>query len=94
MSGVKIGNGVIIGTRALVTKDVPPYTIAGGVPAKEIKRRFDDATIERLETLKWWDWDYEKIKRCIPVIQSGDITMLEKMNRNTKENANEVLADE
>ena len=48
----------------------------GGVPAKPIRRRFDDATVEKLEALRWWDWDKDRLKRALPAIQAGDIAAL------------------
>ena len=77
LSGVTIGDGAIIGSRAMVTKNVPPYTIVAGVPAKRIRKRFDDATAEKLKNLRWWDWDEEKIRHNIPAIQAGDMDTLE-----------------
>ncbi len=62
MPGVKIGNGAVIGCGALVTKDIKPYEIAVGLPAKVIRKRFKDEIIEKLEVIKWWNWSYDKIK--------------------------------
>lgn len=76
MQGVTIGDGAVIGTRAVVTKDVPPYTIVGGIPAKVIRAKFDDETIANLMQIKWWNWTSEKIKANIKYIQCGDLKAL------------------
>ncbi len=76
MQGIHIGDGAIIGTNALVTKDVEPYTIVGGNPAKEIRKRFDDETIELLLALAWWNWPIDKITNALEAITAGDIGAL------------------
>lgn len=77
MAGVTIGDGAIVGTRAVVTKNVPPYTIVGGVPAKAIRKRFSEDTIAALLAMEWWNWPEEKIKQHITDIQSGQIENLQ-----------------
>ena len=73
MQGVHIGDGAIVGARAVVTRDIPPYTIVGGVPAKEIRKRFEPNTVETLLQIQWWNWPYEKIQRHLPDIMNGNI---------------------
>ncbi len=77
MAGVTIGDGAIIGTRAVVTKDVEPYSIVGGVPAKEIRKRFSTDIIARLQELQWWNWDADIIRNSIKAIQNGDLGSLD-----------------
>lgn len=77
MAGITIGDGAIVGTRAVVTKNVPPYTIVGGVPAKAIRKRFSEDTIAALLAMEWWNWPEEKIKQHITDIQSGQIENLQ-----------------
>lgn len=76
LAGVTIGDGAIIGTRALVTRDVTPYTIVGGIPAKPIKKRFSEQTISALLEIQWWNWPREKIASKISAIQSGCVEQL------------------
>ncbi len=68
MGGVKIGNGAVIGANAVVAKDIPPYAIAVGNPARVVKYRFDEKTIKKLLAVKWWNWDLEKIAANLPLM--------------------------
>ena len=81
MAGVHIGDGAIIAARAVVTKDVPPYTIVGGTPAKEIRKRVDAEVIEQLLIQKWWDWSTDKIHQCLPYIAEGKLDELLAMKK-------------
>ena len=76
MAGVHIGDGAIIAARTVVTKDVPPYTIVGGTPAKEIRKRFDAEIIQQLLLLKWWNWSTDKIRQCLPYNAGGKLNEL------------------
>ncbi|HON07886.1 MAG TPA: CatB-related O-acetyltransferase [Verrucomicrobiota bacterium] len=73
LSGVKIGDGAVIAARSVVTKDVDPYTIVAGNPARVIRRRFSDEIIQRLLAVQWWNKDMKTIKKYIPLMLSQDI---------------------
>jgi acetyltransferase-like isoleucine patch superfamily enzyme len=73
MSGVTIGPGAVVATRAVVTRDVAPYAIVGGVPAKQIGQRFDDEQVRALLRIAWWDWPLETIKERVDLLSSPDV---------------------
>jgi len=73
LSGVTVHTGAVIGSRAVVSRDVPAYTIVAGNPAREIRRRFDDETIERLLATRWWEWSDARIERLLPTLLSCDV---------------------
>lgn len=75
-NGVSVGDGAIIAARAVVVKDVPPYAIVAGNPAKVVKMRFDEKTIERLLQVAWWHWDIEKINKHLKLICDLDVERL------------------
>lgn len=76
MPGVSIGDGAVIGTRSVVTRNVAPYAIVGGNPAKVIRSRFEDRAVELLLEMRWWDWSEETLREAMPLITSGDVEML------------------
>lgn len=76
MPGVRVGHGAVIGSRSVVTRDVAPYAIIGGNPAKPIKARFDDASIAMLLEMQWWDWPISRIEEAMSMLCSQDIVGL------------------
>lgn len=83
MPGVNIGNGAIIAAHSVVTKDVEPYSIVGGNPAKLIRKRFTEEQIKKLLDIAWWNWNIEKITSALPLIVNGDIRKLEEFYKSS-----------
>ncbi|WP_275898870.1 CatB-related O-acetyltransferase [Nocardioides sp. SYSU D00038] len=73
LAGVTIGDGAIVAAGAVVNKDVPPYAIVGGVPAKVLKYRFPPEDIERLLEIRWWDWPEEDVRDAVPLLAGSDL---------------------
>ena len=73
--GIKVGDGAVIGAGAMVTKDIPPYAIVAGIPAKIIRYRYPEDVIKKLLEIKWWNWSEEKLKKHITLFQKDNIDL-------------------
>ena len=73
LSGVTIGDGAVVGAGSVVTKDVPPYSICAGNPARHIRFRFPPEVIEALLRIAWWNWPQETLAAAMPMLQAGDV---------------------
>ncbi len=78
LPGVTLGDGVIVGARAVVAKDVPAWSVVAGNPARVVRRRFPDAVCDLLDRLAWWDLPLDEIERILPVLASADVGALEE----------------
>ena len=76
LSGVTIGDGAVVGAGAVVSRDVRPYSIVVGNPAREASRRFDDEQVEALQRIRWWDWPLPRILERVPLLCSADVSAL------------------
>jgi virginiamycin A acetyltransferase len=76
MPGVTVGDGAVIGACAVVTRDVPPYAVVAGNPARVVRMRYTPEEVEKLLRARWWDWDAEKITRNLAVTSGGDVSAL------------------
>lgn len=77
LPGVRIGPGAIVAAKSVVARDVAPYAVVAGNPAREVRRRLDEATVARLLRLAWWDWEPVRLASAIPLLRAGDLDALE-----------------